>query len=72
LPKEISVTTDAGTGKLLPGEKYKVQVEYRPSQLAAQEDSVMYCRMITGNIQARELKLGYSVTVSKCPLSADK
>jgi len=33
LPKEISVTTDAGTGKLLPGEKYKVHVEYRPSQL---------------------------------------
>lgn len=33
LPKEISVTTDAGTGNLLPGEKYKLHVEYRPSQL---------------------------------------
>lgn len=31
LPKEISVTTDAGTGNLLPGEKYKLDVEYRPS-----------------------------------------
>ena len=28
--------------------------------------------MITGKIQARELKLGYSVNVSKCPLSSDK
>jgi hypothetical protein len=28
--------------------------------------------MITGLIQARELKLGYSVNVSKCPLSSDK
>lgn len=72
LPKEISVTTDAGTGNLLPGEKYKLHVQYRPTQLQVQEDSVLYCRMITGKIQARELKLGYSVNVSKCPLSSDK
>jgi hypothetical protein len=32
LPREISVSTDAGTGSILPGEKYKLQVEYRPTQ----------------------------------------
>lgn len=31
LPKEISITTDAGTGSLLPGEKYSINVEYRPT-----------------------------------------
>jgi len=32
LPKEISVTTMGGTGDILPGEKFKIQVEYRPTQ----------------------------------------
>ena len=31
LPKEIKVTTDKGTGTILPQEKYSLQVEYRPS-----------------------------------------
>ena len=32
LPKEIKISTDSGTGTILPQEKYKLQVEYRPSQ----------------------------------------
>ena len=32
LPKEINITADAGTGDILPGEKYKLTVEYRPTQ----------------------------------------
>jgi hypothetical protein len=31
LPKEITVVTDKGTGTILPGEKYTMQIEYRPS-----------------------------------------
>ena len=31
LPKEIRVATDEGTGTILPGEKYDLAVEYRPS-----------------------------------------
>lgn len=31
LPKEIQIPTDAGTGTILPGEKYNVVVEYRPT-----------------------------------------
>jgi hypothetical protein len=31
LPKEITVTTDNGTGTVLPGEKYPLKLEYRPS-----------------------------------------
>lgn len=72
LPKEISVNTDAGTGSLLPGEKYSVKLEYRPSLLQTSEDSTIYCRIITGKICVRELKLGYTVEVTKCPLICDK
>lgn len=72
LPKEIKITTDAGTGTILPGEKYNINVQYRPSQQITQEDSVIYCRMITGKICVRELKLGYMVNVIKCPLVPDK
>ena len=39
LPKEITVPTDHGTGQLLPGEKYKVQIEYRPTQSACFDES---------------------------------
>ncbi len=31
LPKEITVPTDNGTGTVLPGEKYKLTLEYRPT-----------------------------------------
>jgi hypothetical protein len=41
LPREISVTTDNGTGYLLPSEKYTVQVEYRPTQQACFEESTI-------------------------------
>ena len=32
LPREIQVCTDTGTGSILPGERYKLDIEYRPSQ----------------------------------------
>ena len=32
----------------------------------------MYCRIITGKIAVRELKLGYSANVIKCGLACDK
>jgi hypothetical protein len=32
LPKEITVSTDNGNGTVLPGEKYPLKIEYRPSQ----------------------------------------
>jgi hypothetical protein len=31
LPREVTVSTDGGTGNILPGEKYKLHVEYRPT-----------------------------------------
>jgi len=33
---------------------------------------VIYCRIITGKICVRELKLSYNVLVTKCPLISDK
>jgi len=35
LPREISIKTDNGTGTILPGEKYTIKVEYRPTQQQA-------------------------------------
>jgi len=31
LPREITVPTDNGTGTILPGEKYNIAFEYRPT-----------------------------------------
>jgi len=59
LPKEIKVVTDDGTGVILPGEKYPIQVEYRPTQLTCYEESNIYVRIITGEISVRELKVSY-------------
>lgn len=72
LPREISVVTDNGTGHLLPQEKYTVQLEYRPSQQQCFEESSIFCRVITGQICARELKINYTANVQKCALQADK
>ena len=72
LPKEISVPTDNGTGTVLPGEKYPIKLEYRPSQQQVYEDSNLFVRMITGKITAREIKLPFTCTVVKCPIRTDK
>lgn len=72
LPKEISVPTDNGTGTVLPGEKYPLKLEYRPSQAQVYEDSNLFVRMITGKITAREIKLPFTCTVVKCPIRTDK
>ena len=72
MPKEISVNTDNGTGTVLPGEKYPLKIEYRPSQASVYEDSNLFVRLITGKITAREIKLPYTCSVVKCPIRTDK
>ena len=72
LPKEVSVPTDGGTGTVLPGEKYPLKIEYRPSQPQVYEDSNLFVRLITGKITAREIKLPYTCSVVKCPIRTDK
>jgi molybdopterin converting factor small subunit len=72
LPKEITVVTDSGTGNILPQEKYKLQLEYRPTQSNVYEEAFIHVRMITGQICARELKLPYVANVTKCPIQVDK
>jgi hypothetical protein len=72
LPKEIRVSTDHGTGTVLPGEKYMIKVEYRPSQTQVYEDSNLFVRFITGKLQSRELKLPFNCSVVKCPIKSDK
>ena len=72
LPREITIPTDGGTGNILPGEKYTLNVDYRPTQLQVLDESVIYCRVITGKICARELKINYVANVLKCPIYSDK
>jgi len=72
LPKEIRIVTDSGTGMILPGEKYELQIEYRPSQATVFEESNIFVRLITGKACVREVKLPFIVNVTKCPISADK
>jgi hypothetical protein len=67
-----SPVTDKGTGTILPGEKYTLQIEYRPSQPQVYEDNTLNVRFITGKLCARELKLPYTCTVTKCPIKTDK
>lgn len=72
LPREIYVVTDHGTGQLLPGEKYQTQIEYRPTQPTIFDENNVFCRLVTGEICAREVKIPYCANVTKCPLTVDK
>lgn len=72
MPKEIKVTTDNGTGTILPGEKYTMKIEYRPTQDQTFEESNIFVRIITGKICVRELKIPYIANVVKCPITSDK
>lgn len=72
LPKEITIATDKGTGTILPGEHYPLQIEYRPSTDAVIEESALMVRFITGRLCVREVKLPYACSVVKCPLHTDK
>lgn len=68
LPREIKVETDNGCGIILPGESYKFTIVYRPSQTTTYEESEVFCRIITGNICSREVKISYKVNVMRLPL----
>jgi hypothetical protein len=72
LPKEVSVLTDNGTGTILAGESFPIALEYRPTQSQVLEDSELYVRLVTGNQCAREIKIGYTANVMKCPIESDK
>ena len=72
MPKEIRVSTDGGTGTILPQEKYKLMVEYRPSQAQVFEESNIFVRLITGEACVREVKLPYLANVTKCPIVSDR
>ena len=72
MPKEIKIKTDNGTGTILPSEKYKVLVEYRPSANAVFDESAIHVRVITGKACVRELKLPFQCNVLKCPIQSDK
>ena len=66
------MATDEGTGTILPGEKYELAVEYRPSQTQVFEEANIFVRLITGAACVREVKVPYLANVTKCPIVSDK
>jgi hypothetical protein len=68
LPREISMETDNGCGILLPGESYKFAIAYRPTKTTTYEEGEVFCRLITGDICSREVKLNFKVNVMRLPL----
>ena len=59
LTKEIEVETDKGCGIVFPGEKYPVSFAYKPSIENGFEEGHIDCKISTGKICARELKLKF-------------
>jgi hypothetical protein len=41
---------------------------YRPTQTTTYEEGDVYCRLVTGDICSREVKISYKVNVMKLPL----
>lgn len=72
LPKEIKVETDNGCGVLLPGESYGFSIIYRPTQTPTYEEGDIYCRLVTGDICSREVKLKFRANVVRMPLKISK
>ena len=72
LPKEIKVETDNGCGVLLPGESYKFSVIYRPTQVTVYEEGNIFCRLVTGDICSREVKVNFKANVIRMPLKISK
>jgi len=56
----------------LPGEKYTLKIEYRPTTDAIIDENQLIVRFITGELCVRELKLPYACSVVKCPINTDK
>lgn len=53
--------------KILPKEKLKLKVVYRGKE-RKKEESVLTCKIITGKISTREVKIPFSCEVVQCPL----
>jgi hypothetical protein len=76
LPKEISVEMDLIPIKILPNEKFTTNFIYRSGKIVdnKKDESFLNCKIITGTIQARDIRIPYFAEIKKCPieLSAQK
>jgi len=72
LPKEISVELDLIPLKLLPKEKFQTNLIYRSTKIPGidnrKDEGYLKCKIITGNIATKDLRLPYSCDIMKCPL----
>ena len=75
MPKEISVEEDLVPIRILPKERYTVNLIYKAiNQLQGVENSrkdegYICCKVVTGNISTRDIRLPFSCDIMKCPLS---
>jgi len=67
LPKNIKIIPDMIPIKILPKETLPVEVIYHGRE-ALLEETEMRCKIVTGNLAARDTKISYRAEVVKCPL----
>ncbi len=73
LPKEISVEMDLIPIRLLPKERFSTELVYRTTKLIGfdndrQDDGYLKCKIVTGTIATKEIRIPYSCEILKCPL----
>lgn len=72
LPREISIDLDLIPIKLLPNEQLDTNLIYRSQEVKGLEtrkdEGYLYCKIITGNISTKEIKIPYTTDILKCPL----
>jgi hypothetical protein len=72
LPKEISVELDLIPIKLLPKEKFVTNLIYRSTKIpgvdSRKDEGYLKCKIITGTIATKDIRIPYSCDIHKCPL----
>ncbi|CAK81749.1 unnamed protein product (macronuclear) [Paramecium tetraurelia] len=72
LPKEISITTDLVPLRLLPKQKFTTDIIYRTQKVIGisdrQDEGILKCKIVSGTISTKEIRIPYTCEISKCPL----
>ena len=68
LPQNITIEPESIPIKILPNEKFNLNLIYRGKE-KKREESFLICKIITGNISTREIKIPFSCEVIVCPLN---
>ena len=72
MPKEISIDNSQNPFKLLPKEKINLNLIYRsisiPGVDKRKDESFLKCKIVTGTISTKEVRIPYTADTMKCPI----